>query len=343
MVDRKSAISRRSIARNDPIEIHRMRRSNVAGFDELMKSPRPFLTDAGMETWLFFQQGFEAPEFAAITLIEDDQARAALNRYFDEFLALAERSGTGFVLDTNTWRACTQWAPKLGLTAEELLRLTGKSVEFAKEVRERWQTRVPSILVNGVVGPAGDGYRPGELPDAATAQKLHTPQIEAMAEAGVDMISAITMTNVAEAIGVARAAGDVGLPVVISFTVETDGRLPTGDRLDEAIEAVDRATDNAPAYYMINCAHPDHFSGTLENGSGWISRVGGIRANASRLSHAELDEADELDEGNPREFGKLSSDFARKLPNLRVVGGCCGTDIRHIGCVADELLLASAA
>lgn len=315
----------------------------MAKFEQLMKSPRPFLTDAGMETWLFFQQGFEAPEFAAITLIEDERARAALNRYFDEFLALAEKAETGFVLDTNTWRACTAWAPKLGVTAEELLRLTRKSVEFAKDVRSRWQARVPTILVNGVVGPAGDGYRPGALPDAATAQELHTPQIRAMAEAGVDMISAITMTNVAEAIGVTRAAREAGLPVVISFTVETDGRLPTGDKLSEAIEAVDQATGNAPAYYMINCAHPDHFRGTVAEDGAWKARVGGIRANASRLSHAELDEAEELDQGNPEEFGRLSADFARMLPNVRVVGGCCGSDIRHVGCVADNLLLEAAA
>lgn len=315
----------------------------MAKFDQLMKSPRPFLTDAGMETWLFFQQGFDAPEFAAITLIEDERAREALNGYFDEFLTLAERAETGFVLDTNTWRGCTQWAPKLGMTAEELLRLTGSAVEFAKEIRDRWQARVPNILVNGAVGPAGDAYRPGALPDAATAQKLHTPQIQALAAAGVDMISAITITNVAEAIGITRAAREAGLPVVISFTVETDGRLPTGDKLSEAIEAVDRATGNAPAYYMINCAHPDHFRGTMAQDGGWTARVGGIRANASRLSHAELDEAEELDQGNPEEFGRLSSDFARMLPNVRVAGGCCGTDIRHIGCVADNLLLEAAA
>ncbi len=174
------------------------------------------------------------------------------------------------------------------------------------------------------------------------AQQLHTPQITAMAKAGVDMISAITMTNIAEAIGITRAASEAGLPVVISFTVETDGRLPTGDKLSEAIEAVDQATGNAPAYYMINCAHPDHFRGTVATGEPWTARVGGLRANASRLSHAELDEAEELDEGDPEEFGRLSSDFAHILPNLRVVGGCCGTDIRHVGCVAHNLLMEAA-
>jgi len=315
----------------------------MSAFNKLMETRRPFLTDGGLETWLFFQQGFDAPEFAAVTLVDDPAARQALNTYFDHFLGIAERAGTGFVLDTNTWRGCTIWAEKLGVSAQELLAMSARSVEFAKQVRSRWSSRVAPILVNGVIGPADDAYRPGKLLTAESAEALHRPQIETFANSGTDMISAITITNIGEAVGISRGATKVGLPVVISFTVETDGRLPTGDLLGDAIEAVDSATDGAPAYYMINCAHPDHFRDAIATGEAWISRIGGLRANASRLSHEELDESEELDQGDPAEFGHLHIDLAKLLPNLRVVGGCCGTDFRHVGCVSQELHLAHAA
>lgn len=314
----------------------------MSAVETLKTASSPFLTDGGLETWLFFQQGFEAPEFAAILLIEEPAARAALDGYFDRFLELAERAGTGFVLDTVTWRGCTVWAERLGLSAEQLLAKNVAAVDFAKAVQARWQNRVAPIVVNGVVGPAGDGYAPDRLPSADEAEALHRPQIEAFARSGVDMISAITMTNIAEAIGIARAASAARLPVAISFTVETDGRLPSGDLLGEAIEAVDAATGGAPAYYMVNCAHPDHFAGTVSGADSWRARIGGVRANASRLSHAELDNATELDEGDPAEFGELHEALARSLPNLRVVGGCCGTDFRHVGCVSEHLHLAGA-
>ncbi|MBV1686977.1 homocysteine S-methyltransferase family protein [Novosphingobium sp. G106] len=309
----------------------------MAQIEQLQAADRPFLTDGGLETWLFFQQGFEAPLFAAIMLMDKDPARQALRTYFDGFLAMAESAGTGFVLDTVTWRGCTEWAPKLDVTADELLRLSAEAVRFAVDIRDAWQARVPAILINGVVGPAGDGYAPEEVPDADSAFAMHIPQIRALAEAGADMISAITMTNVGEAIGVVRGAREVGLPVVISFTVETDGRLPSGDLLGDAIHAVDAATNGAPAYYMVNCAHPDHFRDTLAEGGDWTARIGGLRANASRLSHAELDEAEVLDDGDPEEFGRQHAELAELLPGLRVLGGCCGTDHRHVGSVSQHL------
>lgn len=304
--------------------------------DKLLTAERPFLTDGGLETWLFFLEGFEAPEFAAIVLMDDDRARQAMRRYFDGFLSIAERAGTGFVLDTVTWRGCVEWGPKLGRTRQDMLRLSSDAARFAVSIRDAWRTRLPSILVNGVVGPAGDGYRPGALPSVEAAFAMHSPQVRTLAEAGVDMISAITMTNVGEAVGIVRAAREVGLPVVISFTVETDGSLPTGQSLGDAIRAVDAATDAAPAYYMVNCAHPDHFSDAVTARSDWTHRVGGLRANASRLSHAELDDAETLDEGDPREFGELHAGLAGNLPNLRVVGGCCGTDHRHVSSLSDN-------
>lgn len=309
----------------------------MTAIENLLRAERPYLTDGGMETWLFFQQGFEVPEFAAILLMDDDRARQALRGYFNDFLVMAEKARTGFVLDTNSWRGCVEWAPKLGISADELLRLSGEAANFAQSLRSEWAGRVSDIILNGVVGPAGDGYAPGRLPTIAQAQEMHHPQVRTLARAGVDMISAITMTNIAEAIGVVRAAAAENLPVVVSFTVETDGRLPTGDMLDEAIAAVDEATGSRPAYYMVNCAHPDHFRDALASGASWTGRIGGLRANASRLSHEELDQSETLDEGDPEEFGLLYRQLEHFLPNLRVVGGCCGTDHRHIQCASRHL------
>ena len=305
--------------------------------DQLMATDTPFLTDGGFETSLFFLDGFEAPEFAAIVLLDDPKARAAKARYFDRFLTMAAEAGTGFVLDTSSWRGAVHWGEKLGQTEGDMLRLNRDAVRFAHEIKDRWADRVGPIVVNGVVGPAGDGYAPDAELTAAESYSKHAPQIGIFAEEGVDMVSAITMTHVGEAIGIANAATDHGLPVVISFTVETDGRLPTGETLAEAIAAVDYATGGAPIYYMVNCAHPDHFSEWLTKGGDWLARIGGLRANASRMSHAELDNAEELDDGDPVEFGHLHADLATALPGLKVIGGCCGTDHRHIGCVSGHL------
>lgn len=309
----------------------------MSEIQKLMRTQTPYLTDGGFETWLFFVDGFEAPEFAAIVLMDDEEARAAMRRYFDRFLVLAEQAGTGYVLDTNTWRGCPDWAPKLGTTGADLLRLTAEAVAFAKETRDAWITRVPSIVLNGVIGPAGDAYAPGRLPDVTGSFQAHLPQVEVLSKQGVDMISAITLSNTSEAIGIVRACASQKVPVVISFTVETDGRLPTGQLLSAAIEQTDAETGAAPLYYMINCAHPDHFKEILSGDAAWVQRIGAVRANASRLSHAELDMAEELDDGDPVEFGGLHVQLAERLPNLRVFGGCCGTDHRHVGCVSKHL------
>ncbi len=309
----------------------------MTNLQPLLNAETPFLTDGGFETWMFFVEGFEAPEFAAIVLMDDEAFKIKARKYFERFLKMAAVANTGYVLDTNTWRGCTKWAGALGVSEADMLRLSRDAVQFAQALRDDWRTRVTPVLVNGVVGPAGDGYAAETALSVAEAVALHTPQIEVFAETGLDMISAITMTNVPEAVGIARAAEAKGLPAVISFTVETDGRLPSGQTLAEAITETDRQTNASPAYYMVNCAHPDHFKGVLDGDSAWLSRIGGVRANASRMSHEKLDQAEELDAGNPQEFGELHLELAASLPALKVLGGCCGTDHRHVECVSNQL------
>jgi homocysteine S-methyltransferase len=207
-----------------------------------------------------------------------------------------------------------------------------------KQLRSEFGAIIPSIVISGCLGPRGDGYDPGKIMHEDDAQTYHAHQGRVLANAGADMLTAITMTNVPEAIGIARAAKSLGIPVAISFTVETDGRLPTGESLADAVHAVDRATNTAPSYYMINCAHPSHFASALEAGSDWTRRIRGIRANASCCSHAELDAMSELDRGDGTELAAQHKELRQRFPHINVLGGCCGTDLLHITAIAEACL-----
>ena len=296
---------------------------------------RLFVTDAGLETDMIYNRGVDLPCFASITMLRDAQGRELLRDYFRGFIELAGWLSLGCLLESASWRASPDWGPKIGIGEDEFDRLNAASVQLLKELRDEYRTSGIPILISGCIGPRGDGYDPGQLMNPSEAESYHLRQAAALASAGPDLISAITMTNADEAIGIARAAGQLGLPAVISFTVETDGRLPTGQSLEEAVGAVDGATGDYPAYYMINCAHPTHFQSVLEAGGEWARRLGGIRANASRCSHAEVDAMTELDSGDPAELARLYREIRERLPQVRVIGGCCGTDIRHVMAVAE--------
>ena len=291
---------------------------------------RQFLSDSGLETVMIFQEGFELPYFAAFTLLDTAKGRDALSRYFDRHIDIALSQKMGFILDTPTWRASADWGARLGLTDHDLDRINSASVDFIAAIRQRRETAETPMVLNGVLGPRGDGYHPDRLMTPAEAQGYHNAQIASFAATAADMVSAVTMTHVGEAIGIARAAKEAGLPAVISFTVETDGALPTGQALAEAVAETDAATSKSPAYYMVNCAHPSHFMDKLTPGAPWMQRIRGIRANASKRSHAELDEAQDLDDGNPMEMGAEYSKIQSLHPQVTVYGGCCGTDHRHI-------------
>lgn len=289
-----------------------------------------FLTDGGIETTLIFLEGLELPSFAAFDLLRSAEGEAALRRYFRTYAALARRLGAGIVLESATWRSNPDWGARLGYSREALAEANRSAIRLLEEIRQEVENEKTRVVISGCVGPRGDGYDPGKTTSEDAAESYHAEQIRTFAETAADMVTAITMNYAEEAVGVARAARQAGMPAVISFTVETDGRLPTGQALSAAIERVDAATDAYPAYYMINCAHPLHFEGVLAPGEPWAERIRGLRSNASARSHAELDESVELDAGDP---GALGADYARlkaKLPRINVLGGCCGTDERHV-------------
>ncbi|MGB7405444.1 MAG: homocysteine S-methyltransferase family protein [Pacificimonas sp.] len=294
-----------------------------------------FLTDAGVETDLIFNHAIDIRAFAAHTLLPERHGRAALEHYFDGFLKLADRLDVGFVLDTVTWKAHRHWADELGTDVQSLAEANREAVAFIENLRNAAPNRKPLVL-SATLGPRGDAYRPDVLIETAAAADYYTEQLGWLAPTDIDVITGLTFNQSSEAAGLVRACEAVALPAVVSFTTETDGRLPNGETLQAAIESVDEVTNGGAAYFMVNCAHPDHFADVLTD-AGWARRIRGLRCNASRCSHAELDEAEELDDGNPGELAAAYADLRDRLPWLNVFGACCGADLRHVTAIGTKL------
>jgi homocysteine S-methyltransferase len=293
-----------------------------------MASSWRYVSDGGLETDLIFHHGVDLPEFAAYPLLNTSEGRGLLRSYFEGYAAIAERAGAGLRLESPTWRANPDWGAVLGDDAGALDRVNQGAIGFLREIAEDWGDRISDIRVVGMVGPRGDGYAAGSASNADEAAEYHAAQVVSFAAAGADEVEALTMTDTYEALGVARAAEAAGVPAVLSFTVETDGRLPDGTALGDAVSTIDR--DTPPAYFMVNCAHPQHVLPALEGAGPWVDRVRGVRSNASTQSHAELDEAESLDEGDLGVLVPAHRELEKHLPALEIVGGCCGTDARHV-------------
>jgi S-methylmethionine-dependent homocysteine/selenocysteine methylase len=251
-----------------------------------------FMTDGGIETTLISLEGQALPHFAAFPLLQTADGRSVLRKYFRTYAELARRFHIGLVLESATWRANPDWGERLGYGTEALAEANMRAVSLIEEIRSEYETPETPIVISGCVGPRLDGYVADRAMSDKDAEDYHRPQIETFAETAADVVTAITMSYAAEAVGLVRAAKQADMPVVISFTVETDGRLPSGQSLEDEIKQVDDATSNYPAYFMINCAHPSHFDEVVGGGGPWVERIRGLRANASRRSHAEMDEVE---------------------------------------------------
>jgi S-methylmethionine-dependent homocysteine/selenocysteine methylase len=289
-------------------------------------SGRTFITDGGLETTLMFDYGLDLPDFAAFVLLDDPDGLRALRSYYESYLVIGREREVGVVLDTPTWRANSDWGNRLGYSPEALADVNRRGVALLEELRE--DNEGIQLVLSGCIGPRGDGYQVGDAMTAEEAESYHEAQVTTFAGTEADLVSALTITYADESVGIVRAAAAAGIPSVISFTVEADGRLPSGQPLREAVAQVDSETDAAAAYFMVNCAHPTHLEHVLADGG--LERVRGLRANASSKSHAELDEAEELDRGDPGELAAGYRSIRPLLPNLTVVGGCCGTDHHHV-------------
>jgi S-methylmethionine-dependent homocysteine/selenocysteine methylase len=287
-----------------------------------------WVTDGGIETDLIFHHGVELAEFAAYPLVWSEHGRDLLRSYYEGYAAIAAATGAGLRLEAPTWRASPDWGARLGHDRTMLADANRQAVELLHGFAEQWRDRLSDVVVTGMVGPRGDGYAPGPAVDPDEAADYHSPQVRAFAEAGARAVCALTLTDAGEATGVVQAADQAGLPVAIGFTVETDGRLADGTTLAEAVGRVDAAAP--PAYFLVNCAHPAHVLSAVDEVGGWVNRVQGLRCNASTLSHAEIDEAETLDEGDLGVLVSTHRALEQRLPALEVVGGCCGTDARHV-------------
>ena len=294
-----------------------------------------FMTDGGLETDLIFNHGLDLPEFAAFDLLKDEKGKEVLRNYFRDYLEVSKKQCSGFVLEAPTYRANPDWALKIGYSLESLKDVNRLAVQELEIIRNDYESEEFKIAISVCIGPRGDGYAPNNLMSIELAEEYHSFQIKIIAETNADLVSALTINYNEEAIGIVRAAKNNNIPVVISYTVETDGKLPSGQSLEDAINSLDELTDNYVSYYMINCAHPDHFANILNPESTWTKRIKGLRANASDKSHAELDESETLDVGNIEELASKYQELKTLLPNLNVIGGCCGTDHTHMNKICE--------
>jgi S-methylmethionine-dependent homocysteine/selenocysteine methylase len=281
----------------------------------------------------------QLPYFAAFPLLQDHKGRGALQRYYRRYASIATRHNGGFILESPTWRANPDWGTKLGYDNKKLAKANRMAIDLLCEIRNEYENEKSRMVISGCTGPRGDGHSPSNMMAAEEAKQYHLEQISTFAQTEADMVSAITMNYVQEAEGVVHAAMKVGMPVAVSFTVETNGMLPTGQSLKSAITHRDDVTNCAPVYYMINCAYPTHFESILSYDEPWLNRLRGLRANASTKSHAELDLATELDDGNPAELGSQYRKLMKRLKHLNVLGGCGGTDHRHIQEIAKTCIV----
>jgi len=297
-----------------------------------------FITDGGIETHLIFNMGVELPHFSAFPLNDSAAGREVIRRYYRDYLPVAKAAGRNFLFATDSWRASPDWADRLGYDRALLKQNNATSVALCAELADEFAAAGMASTIAGVIGPRRDAWQYDASMTVAEAFDYHSPQVEAFAGTAATCLHAYTLTNTPEAIGIARAAERAGLPIVLSFTVETDGALPGGKQLGVGIAEVEEATGGYPTYYMINCAHPRHFAGKLKGEAAWVSRIGGLRANASAKSHAELDASPEIDIGDIAELAEEHAELLPSLPNLQLIGGCCGTDHRHIAAISSRCL-----
>lgn len=297
-----------------------------------------FITDGGLETSLIFHHGFDLPHFAAFEVLNQPEKKKVLLNYYQSYVDLAKKYNTGFIFESPTWRANSDYGIKMGYSQPQLSEINKNAVTLMYQLREQFSDHKQQIFISGCIGPRYDAYDISQVMTSTEAEAYHSTQIKTFKESNANVVTAMTINNIQEGLGITKAAISINIPVIISFTVETDGNLPSGEKLAQAIESIDKTTNSFPIYYMINCAHPSHFIDVLEPESLWTQRIMGIRANASCKSHAELDESTKLDTGNTTELAEQYLKLHEKLPNLMVYGGCCGTDTSHIEAICEVCL-----
>ena len=309
----------------------------------LQRKGTVYLTEGGQETEIMYRFGYDLPEFAMYPLLDRPDALKALKSMYESYLEVAAAAGFSALMGGLDYRASPDWGDKLGYSPEALAGVQLRCIEFLRKVAEPFRARIPAILISGVVGPRGDAYSLNRTITAESAEEYHLVQLSTLSRAGVDLVTAMTLNSVPEAVGIARAAARVNIPLGISFTLDSgSSTLKSGPTLREAIEATDHESGEArPDFYGVNCSHPVEFQPALEPGS-WMSRVRMLRPNASAMDKGALCEIGHLEEGDPEELGMLMGKLAARFPHIDIWGGCCGTWDKHLAQIANRVKLAGA-
>ncbi|MDJ0640581.1 MAG: homocysteine S-methyltransferase family protein [Paracoccaceae bacterium] len=295
------------------------------------ESDKRYMVYAGTGTDLIFNHHIELPGFASFPLLENPETRALLASQMEDLVRLSGDMGLGCILDAPTWMANADRAAPLGYDPVRLVDVNRDAVALMEDVRRA--SGRDDVLVSACIGPRFDPYADIPSMSAESARRYHSAQLAALKDTSVDLVTAYTFNRLSEAAGCISAARDIDMPIVMSLVVETDGCLADGTKLVDAVDAIDAETDGAALFFMVNCAHPLHFAEALDA----HPRLMGIVSNASSCSHAELDEAETLDEGDPEQLGRETAEIIRRNPSIRVFGGCCGTDMRHLASMAREV------
>jgi homocysteine S-methyltransferase len=296
-----------------------------------------FLTEGGSETEIMYRHGYELPEFAMFPLLENPTARAAMRGMYCEQLDVAAEHGLSFLLTGMDYRASPDWGAKLGYSAQALADANIAAIDFLRDIAQDYAGQIPRLLVGGILGPRGDAYSLNQTITAASAEDYHAVQLQTLKRAGVDFAIAQTINNIPEAVGIARAAAAINMPLSISLTLDSSGRLKSGPSLGEAITEIDRLSDDtAPAFYMLNCSHPVEYAPAI-TANGWTHRLRGVRPNASKMEKIALCKLGHIEDGDPVELGQQMADLRARFPHMDIFGGCCGTGAAHLREMAKAL------
>jgi S-methylmethionine-dependent homocysteine/selenocysteine methylase len=289
-----------------------------------------YLTEGGQETEVMYKFGHDLPEFAMYPLLDRPAAMADLRGMYARYLDAAAEHGFAAMMSGLDYRASPDWGEKLGYSREALADALLQSMAFLREVAKPYVGQISEILYGGMLGPRGDAYSLNRTITADEAEAYHSFQLETLKRDGVDFATAVTFNNIPEAIGVARAAARIGLPLTVSFTLDSDHRLKSGPSLKETVETIDAETGEAmPDFYGINCSHPLEFEPALEPGA-WIGRLRSLRPNASPKDKQDLCTLGHLEDGDPEELGEQMGALAKRYPHMDIWGGCCGTWDSHL-------------
>ncbi|WP_159590444.1 homocysteine S-methyltransferase family protein [Chelativorans xinjiangense] len=311
-----------------------------------MRAPSPlpvagsgpvFLTEGGSETEIMYRRGFELPEFAMFPLLDIPSAVTAMRDMFRAQLDVAAEFGLGFLLSGLDYRASPDWGAKLGYSATALADANIAAIGFLREIAGDYRDQIPSLLIGGILGPRGDAYGLNRDITAESAEAYHAVQLETLKRTQVDFTCAMTFNNIPEAVGAARAAARIGVPLSVALTLDRTHRLKSGPTLGEAIAEIDAQTGlDAPDYYLVNCSHPLEYEPALDDGA-WTRRLRGVRPNASKMEKMELCKLNHLEDGHPVELATQLSNLHARYPHMDVFGGCCGTGDKHLREIAKSL------